>query len=381
MLGALAVSLGLTLWNNGRPLGWRQIVVAALLLVQMALYVGAILLGRPGFPTQRRLVVYFVICLAIWVAETGLVPQVRWVVFAYVGQMFGVLPVRIALPMTALVVLIFSASQAGERPEHISLALFLGMLAQWGSMIVLMVYLSHLAQASQERGRLIAELEAAKKELEAARQRDAELAVLRERERLARDLHDSLGHVLVALSVQLEAIQRLYRVDPERASAQVDELKVLTRSSMDALRRSVAGLRASGLGDRGLRSALQSLCVDWGQRTGVQVACQMDAVADLLGPALAEAIWRVAQESLTNVEKHARARTVRLSLKGEPGRVVLGICDDGIGLPDGAEAAPNCFGLRGMRERVEGLGGTLALQGSPGGTMVEARLPFESQVP
>ena len=96
--------------------------------------------------------------------------------------------------------------------------------------MVLYLFIYAIIRTSRERAKLITKLETAQKELELARQRDTELATLQERERLARDLHDSLGHTLVALSVQLEAVQRLYKVDPERASAQVDELKTLTRA-------------------------------------------------------------------------------------------------------------------------------------------------------
>ena len=219
-------------------------------------------------------------------------------------------------------------------------------------------------------------MEAAQKELELARQRDTELATLRERERLARDLHDSLGHALVALSVQLEAIQRLYKVDPEKASAQVDELKTLTRASMDDLRRSLAGLRAPGLSERRLSEALQTLSVDLGQRAHLQIHCHIAEGADGLSITHAEALWRVAQEALANIERHAVARTVQLQLAIESNAALLSIQDDGRGLPPDAEKQPGHYGLRGMRERVEGLGGTLTLTGNGNGSRVDLNLPI-----
>jgi two-component system NarL family sensor kinase len=144
---------------------------------------------------------------------------------------------------------------------------------------------------------------------------------------------------------------------------------------MDDLRCSLAGLRAPGLEERALRPALQALCVDFGQHSGLEVTCQVDEGADSLRPALAETLWRVAQEALTNVERHAQARTVQVSLQFEPHAATLLVVDDGIGLPAGAEARPDRFGLRGMRERVEGLGGTLTLRGGQDETVVEANLP------
>jgi signal transduction histidine kinase len=194
-----------------------------------------------------------------------------------------------------------------------------------------------MGQTSRERARLIAELQAAQHALEVARQRDAELAALRERERLARDLHDSLGHALVALSVQLEAVQRLYAVDPARAAAQVDTMKDLTRASMAELRRALEGLRTPGLGDRSLPQALHALSCEVGARAGMEVRCQVAEGTDALGPAVSEALWRMAQEALTNVEKHAHARQVQVGVEMAPHAVIMRISDDGCGLtPDAA---------------------------------------------
>jgi signal transduction histidine kinase len=375
-LGSLGGALAWVLWQARQALGWPEIVASALLLVQIGIYLGIMILGREWPLPRKHLLLYFAVNLALWLVVFWLVPDIYWVVFAYIGQMLGLLPAGYGIAATIFVSGVLFASRAGQRFAEWDTALLPGMLAVWLSLMVFMLYINHLTRASEERGRLIAELQAAKNELEAAQGQEAELAVLRERERLARDLHDSLGHTLVSLSVQLEAVQRLYRVDPEQASAQVDEMKALTRSSMDALRRSLAGLRAPGLGDSTLRPALQALCVDLGQRIGIEIDCQIDERADDLSPALAEALWRVTQEALTNVEKHADARQVQVLLKCEPSAVVLCVDDDGKGLPAGAEDGPRRFGLRGMRERVEGLGGTLHLEGHEGGTLVQARLPI-----
>jgi signal transduction histidine kinase len=375
-LGSLAGALAYILWNARHALGWPEVTASALLLAQIAIYLGIMIFGRQWPLPRNRLLLYFAVNLALWLIEYWLVPDVYWIVFAYIGQMFGLLPARYPIVATLFVSGILFASNAGWGSSESNMSLLLGTLAVWAMLVVFMLFMSHLIQTNQERGRLIAELQAAKNELELAQQREAELAVLRERERLARDLHDSLGHALVTLSVQLEAIQRLYRVDPEAASAQVDEMKAMTRSSMDTLRSSIAGLRAPGLKDRALRPALQALCVDLSQRTGLEVACQIDPAADDLRPAMAEALWRITQEALTNVEKHAQARSVTVSLACQPDAVTLRVADDGVGLPPGAKARPNRFGLRGMRERVEGLGGTLALEGGGTGTVVQARLPL-----
>jgi signal transduction histidine kinase len=374
-LGSLAGALASILWTARHALGWPEIAASSVLLAQMGIYLGIMIFAHQWPLPRKRLLLYFATNLALWLVVYWLVPGVYWTVFAYIGQMFGLLPARYPIFATLSVSAILFARNAASDATESNPALLLGTLAVWAMLVVFMLFISHLTQTSQQRGQLIAELQAAKNELELAQQQEAELAVLRERERLARDLHDSLGHALVTLSVQLEAIQRLYRVDPEAASEQVDEMKAMTRTSMDALRGSIAGLRAPDLADRPLRPALQALCVDFGQRTGLEVTCEIDRAAGDLRLATAETLWRITQEALTNVEKHARARTVAVTLACEPDAVTLRIADDGVGLAAGSESLPNRFGLRGMRERVEGLGGTLALGGGANGSAVEARLP------
>jgi signal transduction histidine kinase len=237
-------------------------------------------------------------------------------------------------------------------------------------------FIGRTVSTNVQRGRLILELQAAKRELELARERELELAALRERERLARDLHDTLGHALVTLTVQLEAAQRLQTADPARVATLLAEMQKLTRSSMEDLRRSLANLRTSGLGDRPLTETLQILCAEAGKRFGAAIDCQVAEGADALPPAVAEVLWRVGQEGLTNIEKHAHAHRVQVNLTVHSKEVVMRVSDDGAGLPLRAEEKPGHYGLRGLRERVEGLGGTftVAAAGSDG-TVIEARIP------
>jgi signal transduction histidine kinase len=289
--------------------------------------------------------------------------------------MFGLLPPQAVIPGTALVTFFVALIISDWRVAEINIGAAIGFFFQWlgGNMLYLFIY--GIGRTSSQRAELIQKLESAQRELEASRQRDEELAVLRERERLARDLHDSLGHALVAVSVQLEAIQRLYKVDPEKASHQIDELKGLTRASMDDLRRSLAGLRTPGLGERTLRDALQTLCKDFGQRARLEIHAEVDERVDALSRAQAETLWRVAQEAFTNIQHHAAARKVNLQLRVEARSVSLTIHDDGRGLPPDAENQSGHFGLRGIRERVEGLGGSLTLTNSDG-SRLDVSLPL-----
>lgn len=360
---------------RANELTWREWAVAGLSIAQGLLYFFCI--TRGGWPVSaRNLVLYFVGGIGMWALACWLDPFTWWLGFTYFGQMFGLLPLRAVMPGTAIVTFLIALITSDWNLRQIPLGAVIGFTFQWLGGMAIFLFIYGTIRTSRERAKLITKLEAAQKELELARQRDAELATLQERERLARDLHDSLGHALVALSVQLEAIQRLYKVDPEKASAQVDELKQLTRTSMDDLRRSLAGLRAPGLGERRLSEALQTLSVDLGQRAHLQIHCHIAEGADGLSITQAEALWRVAQEALANIERHAGARTVQLQLAIESNAALLSIQDDGRGLPPDAEKQPGHYGLRGMRERVEGLGGTLTLTGNGNGSRVDVRLPI-----
>ncbi len=374
-LGAVIV-----LASNWEALDWRHWTAAALTLIQGALYVWAIALR--GWPISRRwLALYFSGGITLWVVTGLLQPSMWWLGMSYFGQMFGLLPPRVVIPGTFILNVLIILNMRGWDLSQAPPSLYVGFGFQWLGGMAVYLFINSIIHTSQERGGLITRLEAAQRALEAAREKDVELAALRERERLARDLHDSLGHALVAMTVQLEAIQRLYRVDPERGSAQVDALKALTRQSMADLRRSLDGLRAPGLGEQKLSEAVQALCVQAGRRAALEITCQVPPEADGFSPAVQETLWRVAQEALTNIEKHARARHVGVRLEVQPTAAVLVIRDDGVGLPPEAEHRPGHYGLRGMRERVEGLGGALTLTASAEGTVVEARVPIVRALP
>jgi signal transduction histidine kinase len=318
--------------------------------------------------------VYIAVSVAIVLAESRIEPAYRFMLFAYVGQI-SALPFRISVPGTVVIIAAFLLNALGWK--GLASWRVLDALLMVVPLSALVLFMGRTIVTSGERGKLILELEAAKRELELARQRDAELAALRERERLARDLHDNLGHSLVTMTVQLEAAQRLISVDPARTAVALEEMKTLSRSSMESLRRSLDNLRAPGLGDKPLTEALQSLCAETSRRTGLKIDCQIAEGANGLPPAVAETLWHVAQEGLTNVEKHAQAQQAAVNLGLQPQLVLLRVSDDGVGLPPDAERKPGHYGLRGMRERVEGVGGTFVLTTAPPkGTIVEARVPL-----
>lgn len=373
-LGGLALLLGHSLWAARAALGGRAALLVGLTAGQAGLYAWNFIYNDVWPLPAWRKALYFGGSLALWAVEWQLDPYYFWIILSYLGQMFGILSPAAAIPGTSLIFLFLFAAGRDWNFTGLTLGEVGGLLLGWLSTTVLYLFLHVVIRTSQERARLIQQLQHTQRELEAARAQDAELATLRERERLARELHDSLGHALVVISVQLEAIQRLYRVDPAEAEARLEALKDVARSNMGELRRALTGLRSAGLGDRPLAEALQNLSVETGQRTGLELACHAAAAGPRLPPATAETLWRVAQEALTNVERHAQAHRVELCLEIGPSSAVLRVTDDGRGLPPDAETRPGHYGLRGLRERVEGLGGRLTLRGEAG-TVVEASIP------
>ena len=377
-LGILVFALSMALWDTRTSWGGRQAALVGLVSLQMAIYIKTFVLPHPWPLPWRWLAGYFLGSLGPWLIEGSLDGYFLDLCGGmYLSQMHLFLPPRLAIPATPVLFVMFFGLSSGWDLSRLPRQVVVDIPIVWTVCAIVFSYARHIDQTSRERARLITELQAAQHALEVTRQRDAELAALRERERLARDLHDSLGHALVALSVQLEAVQRLYAVDPARASAQVDAMKDLTRASMGELRRALEGLRTPGLGDRSLPQALHALSREVGARAGMEVCCQVAEGADALGPAVSEALWRMAQEALTNVEQHANARHVRVCVELAPQAVTMRISDDGRGLPPDAASRSGHYGLRGMRERLEGLGGTLTLHSNgQRGTQVEARLPI-----
>ena len=196
-----------------------------------------------------------------------------------------------------------------------------------------------------------------------------------ERRRLARELHDETGQALTSILLGLKALEERMGDPGSRAAA--EELRGLVVSTLQDVRRLAVELRPSALDDFGLVAALERLTDSFSQQTGIAVDFQT-ALADERLPAEVEtALYRIVQESLTNVVKHARARRVSILLARRDGAVKAVVEDDGQGFDSGG-GADHGFGLVGMRERLALLGGRLAIEtGRDGGTTIAAEVPLQ----
>jgi two-component system, NarL family, sensor histidine kinase UhpB len=182
-----------------------------------------------------------------------------------------------------------------------------------------------------------------------------------ERLRVARELHDEVGQTLTGVVLALEDI---HRRAPHDLQGDVADVQEAARAGVEQVREIARGLRPGALEELGLRSALTTLASTFGGRTGLRVRHAIGTSLPALSPDQDLAVYRVAQESLTNVARHAHARTAELELSVEDGAVVLRVLDDGCGIPD-APATATDGGVGGMRERALLAGGKLRVRALP----------------
>jgi two-component system sensor histidine kinase DesK len=208
-----------------------------------------------------------------------------------------------------------------------------------------------------ERNRMHRKLRKANEEIE-------NLAKVAERERIARDLHDVLGHTLSVITLKSELAGKLVDRDPQRAGKEIREVEQISRQALTDVRDAIRGYRSRGLVAE-LAQAKTTL-----ETAGLSVQC--DAATTVKLPAVQESVLSLAvREAVTNVVRHAQARTCRMRLEQHNGTCQLEIKDDGCGASNGEGN-----GLRGMRERVEMLGGTLS-RSTEAGTTLTITLPLK----
>lgn len=207
--------------------------------------------------------------------------------------------------------------------------------------------------------RLQAELLESLEQQKLLNRRIEEMATLEERNRIARDIHDSLGHALVALNIQLEAGITLLKSNPEKAYTFLTKSKELGSEALQAVRRSVSQMRDDPLQGQLLETAIANLIQDFYATTGTQPECQIDLSCPP-SHLIKIAIYRILQEGLTNICKHAGATKVSIQIQSTPSEIWLALQDNGKGFE--TEEHRTGFGLQGMQERTTALGGNLEIE-------------------
>lgn len=372
---------------------------------------------------ERRIhwqsVAYWAVMLAINLALIAFDANFKWVLFAVYGISMFVMTLPQSLWLTVPTVAVIFIT-LGWIPRSFSPEDWVGFLS---GLLIFVIYSAtaympiFLIRSRFARERMFEQLAQSHRELEEAHQqlaeaavRDRELAVLRERARLGRDMHDTLGHSLALVAVKLEAAQRLRPVDPDRADHEVVATQTIAREALSELRAAIANLRGPLVASISLGEALSRDARDAAARASWQIVCDVASEASPREERAYEALLRVGSEALANAERHAAASAVRLSLVREGDDVVLRVRDDGVGIlatnpprvasavragavtADGMGAAPQelspaspgeisspngHYGITGMRERITSLGGQFAIgpDNDGRGTLVEARIP------
>jgi two-component system NarL family sensor kinase len=207
--------------------------------------------------------------------------------------------------------------------------------------------------------------------------RSAQMGAIEERNRLAREIHDTLAQGLAGVALHLESADALLDVggDRERAQQAVREALRLTRASLEEARRSVLDLRAAPLEGRTLAAALTTLARQLEVKEGLEVTLSTSGAHRPLPVRVEAGLYRIAQEALTNVAQHAQAARVDVRLRITPQEIRLEVVDDGRGF-DPEDVARDRYGLVGLNERANLLGGHLKLETNPGaGTRLEVIVP------
>lgn len=191
-------------------------------------------------------------------------------------------------------------------------------------------------------------------------------AVGRERSRIARELHDTLAHTLSAVSVQLGALEVLLDTDPSAARSTLQTTQEMTRQGVNEARRALQALRASPLEELGFTEALCALAKKTADRTGLQLSLDIPDLPGNLSPEVEQHLYRITEEALANVTRHADAATLTVGFKQQGSELKLTIRDDGVGFDPEKMNYESHFGLQGIQERLLLINGTLEIESTPG---------------
>jgi signal transduction histidine kinase len=275
---------------------------------------------------------------------------------------------------------IFTLSTGGVLVANLGWKL--GIITLWpyfAGYLFFGIFALAMQQARVERDKnkeLLKELRETHQQLKEYSDRVEELTITKERNRLAREMHDTLGHRLTVASVQLEGASKLIGEDPQKSRQIVETARDQVRKALQELRNTVATMREPLQVDLPLEKALQELILSFEKALDLEVHLMMADDLPDLSKHHRLPIYRIAQEALTNVQKHARADQVWIQLFVQGPSLILLISDDGRGYPE--EIPEHAFGIAGIRERVHHLGGTLELgERKGGGARMRVEFPWE----
>jgi signal transduction histidine kinase len=336
--------------------------------------VAYLIVGTYGFSrcrcSESRLVRvgYFVVQLslaAVLILLRGSSGELALILLPLAGQSALLLPMQFMVPICVLIylTLVMPLMLRSRWIDAIAIAMV------YGTGIVFVVVFTRVAASEREARTALAE---ANQLLRDHASEVEELAATRERNRLAREIHDGLGHYLTVVNVQIGAARTILDQDRQRALEHLSKAQALTQEGLAEVRHSVATLRASPTESRPLPQALAKLVEQW-KAAGLSTKLSVSGTVRPLSPQTNLTLYRSAQEALTNVAKHAHARNVEVNLDyNDRLKTQLSIKDDGIGSAN----SEGGFGLLGVRERVQLLDGSVRVHTESGnGFTLDVEIP------
>ena len=340
--------------------------------VLLTLGIAYLFVGTYGFTRARESrsllarVVYFAIQLSlgatlILLGSTG---ELSLILLPLAGQTALILPIYLTVPLCLSIytILVMPFLLRGRWIDAIALAVI------YGTGIVFVVVFTRVAASEREARTALAE---ANQLLRDHASQVEELATTKERNRLAREIHDSVGHYLTVVNVQIGAARTMLDQDRSRALEHLSKAQSLTQEGLAEVRHSVAALRASPTESRPLPEALTALVDQW-RAAGLNANFRVSGTMRTLTPQTNLTLYRAGQEALTNVAKHANATTVNVRLNYDYDRIRLTVKDNGVG----ASESEGGFGLLGIRERVQLLNGSVRVTTDAGkGFILEVEVP------
>ncbi len=357
---------------------WLPLVLSFLFLAWHTL--GLWFAYRQVADWEERPYLRFIVVLGdigFWFVLVTYSPAYYFALFGMFSQVFRHLPIKYAIIATLILTGAIISAQLAETGRTLSLTdpvLWLYLFMGLGG-IALGLWISSIINQSTRRRELIEQLEAAQAELSEAKRHEG---MLEERQRLAREIHDTLAQGFTSIVMHLEAAEQAMPDDLDTTQKHLDRARTTARTSLDQARRVVQDLRPDLLEKQSLPDAIMRTAVRWQDETGIPVTITTTGEPMPLHPDIEVSLLRATQEALSNIRKHARATAVQLTLSYMGDVVILDVQDNGVGI-NGASASPfsGGFGLQAMRERAEHCGGVLEIESEPGeGTTLVVSIPI-----
>ena len=362
--------VAVVLLNNRYP-GNVPVAVAAL----AAIVVVVLATGRRAAHLPEldwRTFAFVGVVVALWVAAMLASPVAVAAVPAIYPVVFSTLPLRTALVTTTVVTvapLILLLLSEGIGSPNLRAAIAITLVGLITAPVIGTAIMSSMRQRRQLAA-LVAELAASRAE---SARLSREAGISAERERLAREIHDTLAQGFTSIVTLAQAVEPELETDTAAARRHVELIRTTARENLAEARAMVTELTPTALGEGSLPAAIRRQCDRLAAETGVSVTLRTDGALPPLGMAADVVLLRAAQEAFANIRKHARASTVTVQLSSSTTDVRLMVADNGVGLTDEATEG---FGLRGMRARVAQAGGTMTVSPrSGGGTTVTVEVP------